>query len=146
MIRHTAFVRHAPDQGSYGDCFRVSVASILDIEDAATVPHFADGGVDGVAAIDAFSEWLSTRGMMPLLLFCDGVASFDELLSGFGCVPTPYLVWGETSDGGVHCVICCGDKLLHDVAMMRAPLVRGCGVQNEWIVIFIGAKLDVTER
>lgn len=145
MIPHVATIAHKPDVGKYGDCFRTSIAAILDIETPELVPHFADNGVDGLEMIERFRKWLARLNYAPIMLCYDGSQSFDELMQGFDGITVPFLVWGQTADGP-HCVICCNGALLHDVALVRTPMLRGAGADGEWIVIFIGVNLDGSLR
>ncbi len=142
MIPHTARIKHDPAAGKWSDCFRTSVAAMLDIEDVYSVPHFFDNGVTGEAALAAFEAWLHRLNLHPIVIAC--VGTFEDVLMSMSAVNMPYLVIGENADAQ-HCVICLGDALLHDVGWFKSPMLRGIGPDGEWLVIFIGAKLNAEE-
>lgn len=135
MIKHVAHVVHDPERGKWGDCFRASIAAILDIEDVVSVPHFFDRGVDGETGLRLCDGWLSRRHMRLVMLGCDGL-SFDETLEAFRDCPVPQIIIGETADGG-HCIIAYDGAVLHDVALVRVPMLTAS------VVLIIAAALDV---
>lgn len=143
MIPHKSLIKHDPANGKWGDCFRASVAAILDIDDVASVPHFLDGGASGEVGMRAFSEWLASRNMVPVWLTLDGSLTLQEALEfANGSADAPYILLGQNIDGG-HCVICKGAEVWHDVAWIKTPMLRGAGPDGEWMIIYFGVRLSM---
>lgn len=138
MIKHIATVAHKPEQGKWGDCFRTTIAAILDIEEVSSVPHFFDNGIDGEAGLRACDEWLSTRGLRLCIIGFDE-DDFSLILDSFCDMPVPHIVIGETADGP-HCVIAYDGAVLHDVAIVRTDMLKA------HCVLIIAASLDVAAK
>lgn len=116
---------HDPENGKIGDCFRASIASLLDLS-PEEVPHFMDydwNDTDSGKWYPALLEWLKPRGLtyfelpIPAELhgtWFDGLAScgFDahHLLSGM-------------SPRATHTVVARNGKMVHDPSKQRTGLV-----------------------
>lgn len=141
MIPQICLVKHDPQNGSYGDCVRACVASILELE-TAQVPNFYDGvnGEDDLPmAFDRICEYLDSIGRAPFLSIYDADASLDELLKFISSNTTAhYILFGRTAAGNPHVVICKGDKIVHDPAWYRSPIVGANG--SHWLVMVIAVK------
>lgn len=124
-------VKHNPDAGTYGDCVRACVATILDNDD---VPHFFhDGTVDG---FERLREWLVSQKLAPFVTAYPG--SIDDVFA-FHASYNPdgvYMLFHRSASGVNHCVVCKGGAVLHDPAWVRSPIA---GPQDEhWLLMVIG--------
>lgn len=107
-------VKHDPDNGSYGDCMRACIASLLDL-DAEAVPHFADNGVNGETALQAMREFLAMHGYVPFMMYADGVAPLEDVFEFMAAKnPGVHYVLFCNAGGADHVVICKDDKKVHD--------------------------------
>jgi hypothetical protein len=132
-------VRHDPEAGTYGDCLRACVASILEI-DAETVPHFFEDDCDGATGMDRLRKWLGTQGLAPFAASFDASASLDEIL-GFQADQNPgvhYLLFGRT-EGGDHVVVAQGDKVVHNPEWYPSRLVAA-GSHGYWTVMVLARR------
>lgn len=132
-------VKHDPENGSYGDCLRACVASLLDREDnPESVPHFAHDGAVADIVNERMREYLATFGLAPWWSHYDPDLSREALLevlsqSGPGC---HFMLFGRTENDGDHVVICRDGQVVHDPAWYRAPLVKG-GRHGAWSVVVL---------
>ena len=44
MIFHSQLIKHDPDNGQWGDCFRTCIACIFNVHNVTDVPHFGTMG------------------------------------------------------------------------------------------------------
>jgi len=132
-------VKHDPENGTYGDCLRACVATILDF-DAEQVPHFADGNASAREVYDALTNWLSTFNLVPFYSCYPGSASRDDMLEMMGELnPTAtYMLFGSTVSGD-HVVVCQGGQVVHDPAWYGTGLI-GPGSNTFWTVVVIARK------
>lgn len=119
MKYHMQRIPHDPANGQNGDCFRTSIACMLDME-PEDVPHFADYTDDDRGDRDYLKDardWLlQNHG---LSLACTGFELSPRRLLNYMKRANPgitYLMVGKGAIGVPHCVICCGAKLVHDVS------------------------------
>lgn len=128
-------VKHDPENGTYGDCLRACVATMLGLQ-ADDVPHFAHDGAIADIVNERMREFLATRGLAPWWSHYDPDLSREELLetlseSGPGVA---FLLFGRTGDDGDHVIVCRDGKVVHDPAWYRVPLVKG-GRHGAWSVV-----------
>lgn len=106
-------IRHDPP-GSFGDCFRACVASVLEVQD---VPHFYFDGPTPEEARERLRKYLrELHSLEPYLIGFPGVTPLEELLSGIesdnpGC---KYILVCSVVGFGEHAVIAGDGKILHD--------------------------------
>jgi hypothetical protein len=111
MTPHLKLIEHDPAKGQYGDCYRTALACLLDLE-PASVPHVM--GVDDNWR-ETMRRWLSERGYwmveIPVI-----AGSLRAALKTFGALNpgTFYILCGQTASRVGHCVICEGDRVVHD--------------------------------
>lgn len=139
MIPAICRIKHDPDAGTFGDCLRACVASILEL-DADDVPHFFHDGCDGETGTQRMREWLSERQLAPFFIQYDGHHSLDEILELQGAQnpDVHYLLYGRTADED-HVVVARGDKVVHNPSWYPTPLV-GCGSHGLWTMMVIVRK------
>ena len=126
-------VSHDPSRDQYGDCLRACIATVLDL-DADEVPHFADMGRSSDAAFKLMRSWAWQQGLAPFL-----VAYGDDPREVFTDLnpDSVYVLFGGTSDGTDHCVVCRGGKVVHNPAWYGSSLV-GPTSQGYWQVLVMG--------
>ena len=132
-------VKHDPENGTYGDCLRACVASMLG-KQAEDVPHFAHDGSDAEIVNERLREYLATLGLAPWWTHYDLELSRDDLLSSLSesGQGVNFLLFGRTASDGDHVIVCRDGKPVHDPAWYREPLVRG-GRHGAWSVVVFAA-------
>lgn len=118
-------IRHDPDNGDWGDCFRACLASLLEI-DAADVPHFMDGGFDPLHTFSNVQDWLAPMGwgMASIVVDCDLQEALD-----FNCAirfKAHFMVTGMGPTGCDHTVLATEGAIVHDPSPRSAGLVGPC--------------------
>lgn len=126
--------RHAPPD-SYGDCIRACLATVLDVA-TETVPHFAHDGADPYTVLARARAWLSPQGETIFISQYPAVAR-DEMLQMMqeNNPDSVYLLFGFTSGGTGHVVVCRGGEVVHNPAWHGGALVDG---GPGWIVWVVG--------
>lgn len=130
-------VKHDPPN-SYGDCLRACIATVLDM-DPQEVPHFADGGASGDEAMWWLRGWAKTHGLAPFITAFPGDVSMADLLEMQRTVnpDSVYVLFGGTSGGGDHCVVCKGGEVVHNPAWYHSSLV-GPLSNGTWQILVMG--------
>lgn len=132
-------VKHDPANGTYGDCLRACVATILD-RPPETVPHFADAGVGSEEAYQAMRDWMGPQGLAPFIIAYPGDIERADLLEMMRLLnpASAYILFGNTGSGD-HCVVCVGGQIVHNPAWyggtITGPLSNGT-----WQVLVVGRK------
>lgn len=147
MKYHLNRVKSDPDNGFYGDCVRACVASVLDIDDPLTVPHFTDGlptQENRERMILRLENYLGSQNLGTFWVHLPGVASFGEvmnymLMNNPGTIYLLFCASGEPDAD--HCVVCEDDKIIHDPAWYtRAD--KYPGTHGYWsVLVFITGKM-----
>lgn len=113
QLRH-----HNPEDGSYGDCMRACIASLLDRR-SSEVPHFFDYDQRARGAgpgIEAMNEWLQALGWGYIEIFVAHPfhpTVVRNYLRGF------HVMLGLSPRGVPHAVIGRGGVLFHDPSPSR---------------------------
>jgi hypothetical protein len=131
--------KHDPENGSWGDCHRCAIASLLDME-AADVPHFFDNDVGAEAGNEHCDRWLAENfRLRQIMMIFDGSTPLNDVLF---CVEhlnpgMHYILGGESSKGCGHSVIAGGGKIVHDPNPENTGIV---GPMNDgfWWITFLG--------
>lgn len=128
-------IKHDPPH-SYGDCLRACIATVMDVQ-IETVPHFAADGVDGDVAMARVREYLSP--MAPFIVAWPGDIALADLLDMMKLLnpQSTYILFGGTNDGGDHCVVCQGGKIVHNPAWYGCSIV-GPLSNGTWQVLVVG--------
>lgn len=137
MIPVTCRVKHDPENGTYGDCMRACIASLLEL-DAEAVPHFYEGDCDAHEGMNRVVSFVAPLGYMPFYIAFDGANSLDETLSYMAAAnpQSHYLLFGMSSGGGDHVVVCRGGEVVHNPAWFGCSLV-GPTQSGNWIIMVL---------
>jgi len=115
---HMALIKHDPDNGQWGDCFRTAIACLLDLP-PESVPHVCTGG-EGTDkdATDRMDHWLrENHGVAIMCMAVDAdVCPLGSLFNTMKML-NPEVYWlliGKSRTGCVHNVICRGGEIIHD--------------------------------
>lgn len=121
MIPFTQLYRHEPDKGVWGDCFRASIASLLEIK-PTEVPHIYEGGDKGLG-MPAMKVWLKERGLgiveIPFATEPADVMTAMRVLNP----DTFYHLTGKSRNDVAHVVVCCNDEIVHDPTIDQSGIV-----------------------
>lgn len=139
MIAQYQRFKHDPENGSYGDCHRAAIASVLEIA-YEIVPHFMNGlgPRDGDIFEQREKEFLKEFGLVPVCIPFTSEAGLEGVLEVIGArSPGVYFLVGGKSERGVgHTVVGYGNKIVHD------PHPSGVGISGPmddglfWITFF----------
>lgn len=133
---------HRPNEGIWGDCWRTSIACLLDLR-PEDVPHFNEGSIDGlpkpVEQTNADTDrWLHERGYQLITVPLPGETALEDVIRcadawGRGA---HFLLSGFSRTGVNHTVICQGDRIVWDPSRTDAGIV-GPMDNNFWFVEWI---------
>ena len=145
MTPHTQSILHNHDwkQGDQvGDCFRTSIACILDLP-IDSVPHFVQEQCDGGRSWrDSLLAWLEPQGLSVVELDIANVGkeAYGEawlwIVAGGHCVISG-ISPRSPDKKGLHSVVGLNGEVIHDPHPTRAGLV---GVPDDWRYLFIIKK------
>ena len=137
MTPEICTVKHDPANGTYGDCVRACVASILDL-DSEAVPHFYHDDADGAIIQRRMIDFLAPIGLAPFVIHYPGALNRDELFALLGEVNPAghYMLFGSFPQGGDHVIVCKGGEVVHDPAWAHAPLINP-GSNGYWTVMVL---------
>lgn len=130
-------VKHDPEQGTYGDCLRACIASLLDLA-PESVPHFShDGAVQDIVN-DRMRAYLATHGLAPWWSHYDPAETIDDLLSivGDNNPGIHYLLFGTTAGGEPHVVICKDAEMVWNPSWYGGKLVSA-GLHGAWSIVVL---------
>lgn len=137
MIPVHCRVKHDPAAGTYGDCIRACVASILEMVPEA-VPHFTHDDPGAIVANRRIAEFLATLRLAPFWSHYDGSATLAEVIA-YQAEQNPtatYMLFGGLEGGGDHVVICKDGAVDFNPAWYSCNLV-GPGAHGLWSVMVI---------
>lgn len=128
-------VKDDPANGSYGDCVRACVASILELE-ADEVPHFFESG-DGDIAFAAMRGFLIEHRMIPAYFPIEANRPLEWVLEYMNDKyhHSSYMLFCRSGDAD-HCVVGYNDKIVHNPAWYKSP-IDGPHSEGVWIVIIL---------
>jgi hypothetical protein len=108
-------VRHDPENGLYGDCHRVCIASLLDLP-ANEVEHFCDGTTQPPETWDRQERWLNARGLSSVNVVFPGDTLLEDIFTTQNLMNPDhyYILGGNSSIGCGHSVVCKGGEIVHD--------------------------------
>ena len=137
MKRQFCKVKHDPENGTYGDCLRACVATVLGHD----APHFFHDGCDGEIAQQRLREYLETQHLLPVFYSIPGDTDY-KLLLHFMSEQNPgvkYLLFCRCG-GEDHVVICQDDSVIFNPAWAPHP-VSGPSGSGVWVIMTFAAAL-----
>jgi hypothetical protein len=125
MIPAKCRVRHDTEEGTFGDCMRAVIASVLEL-DADTVPHFFHDNPEPEEGQRRVREWLSERGLAQFTMHLDGSIPLEDVLEFQGAQNpgAPIILLAQSGGGTDHVVIVQDGKITHD------PSWFPCGIKG----------------
>ncbi|HEV7913020.1 MAG TPA: hypothetical protein VGP22_04590 [Albitalea sp.] len=138
MIRHTQLFRHRPEEQQIGDCWRTTIACLLD-KHPSEVPHFLDGCWGDARQANANTRaWLATQGLSFVEVAYQACALESILASVSAINPdTYYLLGGNSRTGCGHSVIACNDQIVWDPSIDDAGIVGPMDDGFYWVTYLI---------
>lgn len=119
---------HDPANGTWGDCMRACVASLLDLPREA-VPHFFAGGVETSAEFDRrVADFLATHGLIELQLLAPSKTAMHFTRDCY------HLIYGHTERGTYHAVVGLNGAMVHDPHPSRAGLLADKNISFAYLV------------
>lgn len=146
MKRVMQSISHMPRHGTWGDCHRAAVATVLSLPLAA-VPHFGDGGPTAEEFKARERKFLLSHGIVPIYAVYAG----SDLESGPGLIlevvsdlnpGTPFLLGGRSRNGNDHTVVCQDGAIFHDPSDDAAGIVAPSSDGWYWVTFFGEADPD----
>ena len=138
MIPMTQLIRHNPEEGRYGDCFRTCIASIFEIS-PTEVPHFAWDDCDGAVMTERANEYLGLQNLE--ILHISFQSNIEETLGMMAHTDFWYILSGTGNLGGCHSVIAKGDMIVHDPAInadqWEKPLIGPDQDGHVWVSVLV---------
>ena len=124
MMRFMQTIKHDPDNGQWGDCYRTAIGCLLDLP-PDQVPHFCDGAAPNWNT--ARDQWLRDNSLMVVHL---GIAAAtltealeitatyapDQQLTPGVTLKSHYLLTGLSGRGVNHSVVALGCNIVHNPA------------------------------
>lgn len=138
IAKHKQLVKHNPSEGLFGDCYRTSVACILN-KDPSEVPHvFEEIGVNPDDAAEQMLEYLRSEGYESIELCYGPDYDLEDVLniSKLNNSTLPFILTacvGKTN----HCVIVQGGEIIHDVSHTPCPIIGPCNDTEVWHLEYI---------
>ena len=132
--------QHKPEEGEYGDCYRTSIACVLDL-DRDSVPNFGEHHDDTKAFYAAADAWLREQGLRRV------EAAFQGELAGVLAHQESvnpdvyYLLGGQSPRGWNHSVVGCGGEIVWDPHPDATNLVGPCDDGYWWVTYFVPMAL-----
>lgn len=137
MIRQFCKVKHDPENGTYGDCLRACVATMLGHD----VPHFFEDGCDGETGHKRLRDYLMTLNLSPFTWALDADQVSKDALFEFMRVNNTninYLLFCRCG-GEDHAVVCRDGAVVHNPAWAPYP-VSGPNSSGVWLVMVFCAS------
>lgn len=131
-------VKHDPAAGTYGDCIRACIATILELP-AEKVPHFAHDNAEPFTVYQRVREYLADHKLAPFWINFDGAIPREDLLSMLHQLnpESIFMLYGSFEHGGDHVLVCRGGEIVHDPAWYRSPMTKP-GSHGTWTVCVLG--------
>jgi hypothetical protein len=128
-------VKHDPEAGTYGDCVRACIASLLEM-DAEKVPHFYNDNCDGETGNERIRHFLAPR-YAPFWINYPGSLSLNDIQYTMSILNkgVSYILYCS-SGGGDHGVVCRDDMIIHNPAWLNS-VIDGPASHGFWTVLVI---------
>jgi hypothetical protein len=130
-------VNHDPDNGTWGDCHRAAVASLLELP-LEKVPHFGDGGPDAEEFTARERRFLSSLGLWPVYFAYKDTPL--EAIQRYMKLANPgvyYLLGGTSRLGTPHTVVGLDDEIVHDPSRVNSGIVGPMADGVYWVTVVV---------
>jgi hypothetical protein len=140
MIFYNQIFKHAPQHGVHGDCFRTTIACLLDMK-PNEVPHFfqmdADAPVKQIEeAWECVRAWLAVKGFSIFTVPFQGeIGGLFQTMKAQN--PGIYYMLGGASPNANHQVICCEDKIVHDPNPEKPGIIGPSSDGYYWVHLLL---------
>lgn len=128
MIKQKQLFKHNPEQGTIGDCWRTTIACILN-RHPSKVPHFVQeaGWENYTGTLKATEEWLNSQGYALVEVAYNG-SQPDDLKAVLQTQEAThpdlfYILSGSSRNGTNHSVIALGNRIYWDPAIDDSGIV-----------------------
>lgn len=113
MTPHRQLVKHDPEKGQYGDCYRTAIASLLDLHPSEVPNYLRDGLIPAAEYYEKLDVWLAGRGVhrYDSVFDADPEAVLQHMQHHN---PGIYYILGCASPKADHSIVCCGDQIVSD--------------------------------
>lgn len=132
MIEYKQLYLHKPQEGSWGDCFRACIASILDFEHVADVPHVYDKGASAEEATEHLNKLLARGNLVyveiPLAATADQLRVYLKRY-----YKNIHVIIGCSSKHGNHSVVMKNDDYMWDPSIDNSGCVGPMDDGYYWI-------------
>jgi hypothetical protein len=141
MTPHKQLFRHKPEEGQIGDCWRTSIACLLD-KRPEEVPHLIETcWQDHEEGRRRTAAYLATQGLASIEYAMTGDLR-DVLRSVGGINPgLHYLLGGMSRTGVNHSVVCCDDAIVWDPSITDAGIIGPMDDGFYWITWLVPLAL-----
>lgn len=149
MIEQKQLYLHKPEQGIIGDCFRTTIACLLDLP-ALEVPHwYAEIWPPGELTCEisqevliACNKWLLPKGLQ-YAEFPVGAANNEELFNWLACYfpSNVYLGLGCSSKNGGHSVVINSSGYIWDPAIDNSGCVGPMKDDYYWVGMLVKSEV-----
>jgi hypothetical protein len=138
MTPHKQLNQHKPDEGIIGDCWRTSIACLLNLH-PSEVPHFCDKNNwnNFNSSLDVAKEWLKSKGYGYWEFAFK--STLENILNSVqaNAPDTYYILAGNSSNNIGHSVICLNDKIIHDPSIDNSGIIGPMDDGYYWIAVLI---------
>jgi hypothetical protein len=116
MDKISNLIKHDPENGQWGDCYRCCVAMLLGLP-ALAVPHFNHKGTSGSPeerqeAVDTFLDLL---GLVEISIpYPEGDHRTIIHTVSLNSLSAAFILSGMSRIGANHCVVCQDGEIFHD--------------------------------
>lgn len=137
MIKHKMLVAHDPENGTYGDCHRICVATILGL-DPTEVAHFYAAGPNSPPE-DVHLEiaaYLETQGFRQVHIPFG--SPLDDVFKTIKCcmADVPVILGSQSRSGCGHSVVVYNGEIFNDPSTEEAGIVGPMEDGYYWITFF----------
>lgn len=139
MIPEFCRVKTDTEAGTYGDCVRACVASIMELPYDKIDHFFHDGNAEN--GRNRMRECLAKYGYAPVFIGLDGTETVEEILQSMLEINKDchYILWGSTQSED-HAVVCYNGKIVHDPAWIGSSIIGPLKSSGIYVITVIAKK------
>lgn len=146
MRKYKKLFKHDADAGIIGDCYRSSLACMLNLK-PEEFPHIDASQLNADDFNKHFDNELRQRGLSSINLYYDGNLELKEILDFVGYMNPNlyYLLTGTSSNNNCHVVICKGNEIYWDTSETNSGIVGPCD-DGFYYITFLTSTLFVDDN